>query len=74
MLLPNKTVSYEESSIYKSILILRKLNKKQNFTIKQLYKSLQSNFEDVYEFIDAIDLLYLTDKIIVEGEFIKYVK
>lgn len=68
MLLPNKTISYKESCICKGILILDKLNKSKDLTLIELYKKVSKEFIDISEFIDTIDFLYLTNKILINNE------
>ena len=62
MLLPNKTIRYEKSIISKFPSILKVL---QGGTMnpKELYDICGSGFEDVNEFIQAIDCLYALGKV-----------
>ena len=68
MLLPNKTISYKESCIYQGILVLKSLNKSKSMTLIELYKKVSKEFTDISEFIDTIDFLYLTNKILIDNE------
>lgn len=63
MRLPNKLFSYKESVISKFPLILQKVSEEKNISIMDLYCTVNGNFEDVSEFLEALDCLYLLGKI-----------
>lgn len=64
MLLPNKFISLENSIMGKMPCVLRVLN--EGMTVSQLYDVCHKNFPDVAEFIMALDMLYVLDKISVD--------
>lgn len=63
MKLPNKLFSYKESVISKFPLILEKVSEEKNISIMDLYCTVNGKFEDVSEFLEALDCLYLLGKI-----------
>ena len=68
-MLPNKVLPVAESILPKLPLILEKL-RENNYSILSLYEDTQEKFNDVNEFIFALDVLFVLDKI----EFIEGVK
>ncbi|AGR77663.1 hypothetical protein A7H1H_1376 [Aliarcobacter butzleri 7h1h] len=70
MLFPSKFTSFQESIIYKMIVILELKEKKIN--IKLLYKKLKNKFTCIDEFIFALDGLYALGYINIVGEDIIY--
>lgn len=71
MLFPSKFTSFQESIIYKMILILEVKEEKSNVNL--LYQKLKDKFTGVEEFIFALDGLYALGYINIDGEDIKYV-
>lgn len=71
MLFPSKFTSFQESIIYKMILILEIKEKKVSINV--LYEKLKNNFTGIDEFIFALDGLYALGYIEIENEDIKYV-
>jgi len=63
MRLPNKLFSYNESVISKFPFILQKVSEENNMSILELYHSLSGKFEDITEFLEALDCLYALGKI-----------
>jgi hypothetical protein len=66
MLTPNKTISINESCLYRSALLLSKL--KGEIAVEELYKSEKKIFLDIPDFIDALDLLFILGKIVLDEE------
>lgn len=67
MKFPNKVISYKESSISKFPYVLKQLED-SDLTAAELYKKVKSKVEDVREFLDILDCLYVLNKIeLVEG-------
>lgn len=66
MLLPNKIISLNESSIYRAAKLLSLL--KDDISFVELYKSSKRNFSCCSEFIDALDLLFVLEKITLDKE------
>ncbi len=71
MLFPSKFTSFQESIIYKMILILELKEKKINLNL--LYKKLKHKFTCIDEFIFALDGLYALGYIKIDGKDIIYV-
>ncbi len=66
MLVPNKTISLDESTLYKACQLLTALE--SDVELVDLYKSNKRKFVDLSSFIDAIDILYVLGKInVVDG-------
>lgn len=72
MLMPNKTISLPESSLYKSALLLSKINK--SISVISLYEDNKKTFIDASDFIDALNLLYVLNKINIDFDtgIVKY--
>jgi hypothetical protein len=75
MILPNKVIKYEESVIGKIIFLLDELKHKE-LTPSELYNAVSDKFDDINQFILAVDVLYLLDAIEYEqeSEVLRYVK
>lgn len=65
MIVPNKVISFSESIIGKMPTILNYLSKRK-MTVEELFITTQDKFEEVDEFIYALDVLYLLDAIEVD--------
>ncbi|MGY4688662.1 ABC-three component system middle component 7 [Salibacterium sp. K-3] len=65
MIVPNKVIRFNDSIIGKMIIILELLSK-QDMTVKELFFVTQGHFDEIDEFIYAIEVLYLLDAIIVD--------
>lgn len=66
MLVPNKTVSINESCIYRASLLLAKLE--GNSSVEELYCNQKKLFIDMADFIDVLDLLFILGKIVLDEE------
>jgi len=66
MLVPNKTVSINESCIYRASLLLSKLD--CDISVEELYCNQKKLFLDMADFIDALDLLFILGKIVLDEE------
>ena len=75
MIYPNKHIRFEESIIFKMISILE-LENHFPIDIKKLYSLTKAKFNDIDEFIVALDVLFVLDKIEIdfENEQINYVR
>ena len=62
MKLPNKVITYKESTISKFPSVLSCL-KEQDMSPASHYKNLKSKVEDIGEYIDILDCLYALGKI-----------
>lgn len=61
MLVPNKIIPFDKSLISKLVFILNNLSKDKN--LPQLYTDVEEYFEDISEFIIALDALFILGKI-----------
>lgn len=75
MIFPDKLTSFQNSIIAKSIYILKELDVKSQ-SASNLFLQTQKHFEDISEFMLALDTLYILEKIIYNEQLkvIKYVK
>ncbi|PSU43051.1 hypothetical protein CTM97_05280 [Photobacterium phosphoreum] len=64
MIMPDKTFSIDETILYKSISILSKVEKDMDISI--LYAKTKKHFNNINEFILALDLLYILEVIEVD--------
>ena len=72
MLVPNKTISINESCLYRSALLLSKL--KDDISVIELYQAEKRMFLDLSDFIDVLDLLFVLGKVVLDEDngVIKY--
>lgn len=63
MKLPNKLFSYKESTISKFPIILNELIEKEYLTIYQLYLNVSNKFDNITDFIESLECLYILGKI-----------
>lgn len=71
MIVPNKVIKFEDSIIGKIQFILKEM-KDGKIDIKKIYYNNIENFEDINDFIIALDVLYILDVIKYneeEGEY-----
>lgn len=75
MILPNKLVSFQNSLLPKTVLIIDELSAKP-FSVNELYEKLRKKFEDIDQFILTLDVLYLLEKVRYneEWEVLEYVE
>lgn len=66
MLVPNKTVSINESCIYRSSLLLSKLD--GDISVEELYRNQRKLFIDMADYIDVLDLLFILGKVVLDEE------
>jgi len=66
MLVPNKTISINESCIFTSAMLLSGF--KGGISVEELYQSNKTIFLDMSDFIDALDLLFVLGKIVLDEE------
>jgi hypothetical protein len=67
MILPSKVIKFEESVIGRIANILD-IVKEKDIKVSELYEDLADKFEDINQFILAIDVLYLLDAIEFDHE------
>lgn len=75
MILPNKLIPFKDSVISKVVHILDLLSISDD-SAESLFEKTSHNFEDVNEFILALDVLFALEKIEIDEELkvIRYVK
>jgi hypothetical protein len=66
MLVPNKTISINESCIYRASLLLSKLE--GEISVEELYCNQKKLFIDMADYIDVLDILFVLGKIILDEE------
>ena len=68
MIVPNKAVSYEQSLLSKLPIVLQTLSVGQ-MSVVELYQKTQQHFADLSEFLLAVDMLYILEKVeLTSGE------
>ena len=73
MKLPNKFSTYKDSVLYKMPKFLHHL-KNCDLSLKELYKKTNKDVNNIQEFIDVLDCLFMLGEIEIKGEIIHYVK
>lgn len=75
MILPNKLISFQDCILSKTVYILEEISD-SNFSVIRLYEQVEIHFEDISEYIHALDVLYVLGKIKYNEELqtIQYVK
>jgi hypothetical protein len=63
MLVPNKTISINESCLYRSALLLSKFE--GEISVVELYHSEKKMFLDISDFTDVLNLLFLLGKLVL---------
>lgn len=64
MIVPNKAIPYSASLLSKLSVILSRVN--APITPVELYRQLHPSFDDLNQFLLALDTLYLLEKITIE--------
>lgn len=67
MIYPNKTIPLKDSIIYKMTVILE-YNARRKIAVAELFILTKSKFQDIDEFIFALDVLYILKKIEINFE------
>lgn len=75
MILPNKLISFQDCILAKTVYILEKIGN-SDVSVIDLYEQVETHFEDLNEYILALDVLYVLDKIKYNEELrvIQYAK
>ncbi|GKH32121.1 hypothetical protein EAI89_19695 [Eubacterium sp. am_0171] len=75
MILPNKLISFQDCILAKTVYILEKISD-SDFSVIELYEQVETHFEDLNEYMLALDVLYVLGKIKYNEELrvIQYVK
>ncbi|WP_415888633.1 ABC-three component system middle component 7 [Neptuniibacter sp. SY11_33] len=66
MLVPNKTISINESCLFRSAILLSKL--KTETSVIELYQAEKRMFLDMSDFIDVLDLLFILGKVVLDED------
>jgi len=73
MLVPSKVCNFKNSTLSKLPIILEKISTK-SISLNELYLEVGKKFDDISEFLLAIDSLYILDSIeVLEGGEVRYV-
>ena len=75
MILPNKLISFQDCILAKTVYILEKISD-SDFSVIGLYEQVETHFEDLNEYMLALDVLYVLGKIKYNEELqvIQYVE
>ena len=75
MILPNKLISFQDCILAKTVYILEKISD-SDFSVIGLYEQVETHFEDLNEYMLALDVLYVLGKIEYNDELqvIQYVE
>ena len=75
MILPNKLISFQDCILAKTVNILEKISD-SDFSVIGLYEQVETHFEDLNEYMLALDVLYVLGKIKYNDELqvIQYVE
>lgn len=75
MILPNKLISFQNCILAKTVYILEKI-KDSKFSVIELYEQVERHFEDLNEYMLALDVLHVLGKIEYNEELqvIQYVE
>ena len=75
MILPNKLISFQDCILAKTVYILEKISD-SDFSVIGLYEQVETHFEDLNEYMLALDVLYVLGKIKYDEELrvIQYVE
>ncbi len=75
MIFPNKIMDFQDSTISKLVFILDELSS-ASLGVLPLYNKVKKHFEDLDQFILALDVLFLLEKVEFEEkwEVLTYVK
>lgn len=75
MILPNKLISFQDCILSKTVYILEEIID-SDFSVIRLYEQVEIHFEDISEYILALDVLYVLGKIKYNEELqaIQYVE
>jgi hypothetical protein len=76
MILPNKLINFNESILSKLVYILDVLSSEKCKPIRELYIVVKDKFEDINQYIIALDVLFALQKINynIEMKVIEYVE
>nr|WP_305020017.1 MULTISPECIES: ABC-three component system middle component 7 [unclassified Lactobacillus] len=67
MKMPSKVTDYRESTLANLPKLLKRLNKRA-MNPQQLFNATRRNFDDVGEFVESLDCLFILGKIYLDKE------
>lgn len=75
MILPNKLIRFQDSILAKTIYILDVI-KFANYSVLELYNEVKTYFDDINEYVLALDVLYTLEKVKYDDDLqvIQYVE
>lgn len=75
MILPNKLIRFQDSILAKTIYILDVI-KFADYSVLELYHEVKTHFDDINEYVLALDVLYTLEKIKYDDDLqvIQYVE
>lgn len=75
MILPNKLIRFQDCILAKTVYILEKISD-SDFSVIELYEQVKTHFEDLNDYMLALDVLYVLEKIKYDEELrvIRYVE
>lgn len=75
MILPNKLIRFQDSILAKTIYILD-IIKFADYSVLELYQEVKTQFDDINEYVLALDVLYTLEKIKYDDDLqvIQYVE
>lgn len=62
MIFPNKLISFQNSTLFKTVYVLEELSL-EPLGVLALYEKVKKHFEDLDQFILTLDILYMLEKI-----------
>lgn len=68
MIFPNKIINFQESTVSKLVFILNELSS-ASLGILPLYDKVKKHFEDLDQFILALDVLFLLEKVKLDEQW-----
>ena len=72
MILPNKLISFQDCILSKTVYILEEISD-SDFSVIRLYEQVEIHFEDISEYMLALDVLYVLGKIKYNPVFDSYI-
>ena len=75
MILPNKLIRFQDSILAKTIYIID-IIKFADYSVLELYQEVKTQFDDINEYVLALDVLYTLEKIKYDDDLqvIQYVE
>ena len=75
MILPNKLIRFQDTILAKTIYILDVI-KFANYSVLELYNEVKTYFDDINEYVLALDVLYTLEKVKYDDDLqvIQYVE